>query len=61
MISGLNLGNVAVAMVKGGGGRHHHCHIDGAGERQRDDDFLVGKAEELTPIGIALDRHATLS
>ena len=56
----LELGDVPVAFVKSTRRHDHHSHIHDFSERERDNDFPVGVAQELAPVGIVMHRQADL-
>jgi hypothetical protein len=52
MIGRLDLRDIAVAGMEGARRHHHHGHVDEAGDRERDDDFRIGEAQQLAPLAI---------
>ena len=60
MVGGLDLGDVGVALVEGGGGHHDHGHVDQPGDGEGDGDFDVGVAQQHPPLGLVAGRSAVL-
>ena len=51
MIGGFNSSDVRIACVKCARSHHDHGHVDKTGDGKRDDDFAIGEAHDLAPLG----------
>ena len=60
MVGGADLGDVAVALMKGRGRHHDHRHVDQPGDREREHDFDVGEAQQRAAFVVVARRGAVL-